>query len=53
MILTELWKEGISKNHIAARLSIPAEEMENLLFGLTGDVRPPDRPQGGPVLKAV
>lgn len=51
MILTELWKEGVTKSHIAARLSIPSDEMENLLFGLTGDVKPPDRAQGRPVLR--
>jgi Zn-dependent peptidase ImmA (M78 family) len=52
-ILTELWKEGITKSHIAARLSIPSDEMENLLFGLTGDVKPPDRAQGRPVLRTA
>jgi Zn-dependent peptidase ImmA (M78 family) len=52
-ILTELWKEGVTKSHIAARLSIPSDEMENLLFGLTGDVKPPDRAQGRPVLRTA
>jgi Zn-dependent peptidase ImmA (M78 family) len=53
MILTELWKEGVTKNHIAGQLSIPPNEMENLLFGLTGDVNPPGRTEGRPALKAV
>jgi Zn-dependent peptidase ImmA (M78 family) len=53
MILTELWKEGVTKTHIATRLAIPADEMENLLFGLTGDVRPPERPVGRPALRAI
>jgi Zn-dependent peptidase ImmA (M78 family) len=53
MILTELWKEGVTKSHIAAHLSIPSDEMENLLFGLTGDVKPPDRAQGRRALKTV
>jgi Zn-dependent peptidase ImmA (M78 family) len=53
MILTELWKEGITKSHIAARLSIPSDEIENLLFGLTGDVKPPDRSQGRPALRTA
>jgi len=52
-ILTELWKEGVTKSHIAARLSIPSDEMENLLFGLTGDVKPPDRAQGRPALRTA
>jgi hypothetical protein len=53
MILTDLWKEGVTKGHIAAQLAIPSDEMENLLFGLTGDVRPPERSSGGPVLRAI
>src|SRR3984893_14480610 len=44
MILTELWKEGVTKTHIATRLAIPADEMENLLFGLTGEVRHEEHP---------
>lgn len=52
-VLTDLWKEGITKSHIAARLCIPPDEMENLLFGLTGEVRPPERSPGRPALKAV
>lgn len=35
-VLTELWSERISKSHIAAQLSVPADEIENLVFGLTG-----------------
>ncbi len=53
MILTELWKEGVTKVHIAAQLAIPADEMENLLFGLTGDVKPPGRSVGRPALRAI
>lgn len=53
MVLTELWKEGVTKARIAGQLGIPSDELENLLFGLTGDVRPPDRPLGKPNLRAV
>jgi Zn-dependent peptidase ImmA (M78 family) len=53
MVLTDLWKEGVTKNHVAAQLCIPPDEMENLLFGLTGDVKPPERPVGRPTLRAV
>jgi hypothetical protein len=53
MILTDLWKEGVTKTHIAAQIAIPADEMENLLFGLTGEVKPPERTRGRPELKAV
>jgi hypothetical protein len=52
-ILTDLWREGVTKAHIAAQLAMPTDEMENLLFGLTGDVRPPDRSGGRPALRTV
>lgn len=53
MVLTDLWKAGISKAHIAKSLHLPGDELENLLFGLTGDVRPPERPHGKPILRAI
>lgn len=52
-ILTDLWKEGVARHHIAASLAIPDDEMENLLFGLMGDVGAPGRPKGRPSLKMV
>ena len=52
-ILTDLWKDGVTKGHIAAQLAIPADEMENLLFGLTGDIKPPERAGGRPMLKLI
>ena len=53
MVLRELWKEGVSKHHIAAQLFIPEDELENLLFGLTGETAPPHRHPGKPSLKAL
>jgi Zn-dependent peptidase ImmA (M78 family) len=53
MVLRELWKDGISRGQIANRLSIPNDELENLLFGLTGDIEPPGRAEGRPTLRAV
>jgi len=54
MILTDLWKRGTTRHHIAAALNIPDDEMEALLFGLTGETAPPpDRHPGRPALKAV
>ena len=52
-VFTELWADRISKNQVAAQLHLPADELENLVFGLTGDVAPPERPKGRPSLKAV
>lgn len=42
-VLTALWKEGVSRDRIAADLDLPADELENLLFGLTGEVMPPQK----------
>lgn len=51
MVLQELWKEGLPRGAIAARLDIPEEELGSLLFGLTGEAKPPER--GRPQLTAV
>jgi Zn-dependent peptidase ImmA (M78 family) len=51
--LTELWRDGLTRGHIASHLHIPSDELDNLLFGLTGDVKPPDRLDGRPQLRAV
>jgi len=53
MVFTALWNDKISKNQIASELHLPADELENLIFGLTGDVMPPDRAQGKTRLKSV
>jgi len=37
-VLTALWNERITKKEIAERLSVPTAEIENLLFGLAGNV---------------
>jgi Zn-dependent peptidase ImmA (M78 family)/DNA-binding XRE family transcriptional regulator len=52
-VFTELWSERISKNQVAADLHLPPDELENLVFGLTGDIAPPERAQGRPKLKAI
>lgn len=51
MILTDLWKDGLSRSHIAQQLMLPDEELENLLFGLVGDTAQPERQN--PVLRSV
>jgi hypothetical protein len=35
-VLIALWNERVTKDEIANQLHIPVEEIENLLFGLTG-----------------
>ena len=53
MVLTDLWKDGIARHHIASDLCIPDSEMESLLFGLMGDVGPPTRSDRKTVLKMI
>lgn len=50
-VLSELWSERVTKDHIAAELSLPAGEIDNLIFGLTGTIEPIVR--GRPSLKLV
>lgn len=52
-VFTELWSERISKAQVAASLYLPQEELENLVFGLTGTTLPPVKSKGPPDLKAV
>lgn len=51
MILTELWKDGLSRSHIAQQLLMPDDELDNLLFGLVAETAPPER--HNPTLRAV
>lgn len=53
MVLTELWKDGLSKDHIAKALNIPAGEIEALLFGLTGETAKPAVEAARPTLRVV
>jgi Zn-dependent peptidase ImmA (M78 family)/DNA-binding XRE family transcriptional regulator len=52
-VFTELWSDRISKNQVAVDLHLPTDELENLVFGLTGEIKPPERASGRPRLKAV
>jgi Zn-dependent peptidase ImmA (M78 family) len=52
-VFTELWSDRISKNKVAADLHLPTDELENLVFGLTGEIKPPEKASGRPSLKAV
>ena len=52
MVLTELWRDGLTRSRIAEELSLPADEVDSLLFGLTETVAPPAR-SGRPSLRAV
>jgi Zn-dependent peptidase ImmA (M78 family)/DNA-binding XRE family transcriptional regulator len=41
-VLTQLWSERMTKNDIAKKLNLPADEIESLIWGLTG---PPGKPE--------
>lgn len=51
-ILAQLWSERKTKNHIAAMLHLPLDELEALVWGLTGQNAPPGR-QGKHAVRAV
>lgn len=51
-VLSTLWNERVTKEHIAAELYLPAAELENLLFGLTGAPDPVSR-KAKPILRLV
>jgi Zn-dependent peptidase ImmA (M78 family)/transcriptional regulator with XRE-family HTH domain len=46
-ILKELWKEGITKRHIAQKLHIPTAELESLIDGVLGAPEQVDLATGG------
>ncbi len=52
-VLTELWKEGVSRIKVAAELKVPVEEIDNLVFGLTTTITAPPRSEGKPQLHMV
>ncbi|MBB3144958.1 Zn-dependent peptidase ImmA (M78 family)/DNA-binding XRE family transcriptional regulator [Phyllobacterium trifolii] len=41
MVLNDLWSQGQTRTKIARDLSLPDDELENLIFGLTTNVVPP------------
>lgn len=53
MVLSELWKEGVTRENIAIDLNLPLTEIDSLLFGLTGEMVIPIRSSGRPDLRVV
>lgn len=52
-VLTTLWKERTTKDNIAKELHIPVSELENLLFGLTGERSDSGEPACRPPLRLI
>jgi hypothetical protein len=54
MVFDELWKDGITRDRIAAELHIPLDEIESLVGELVTQPPPPPMPgDKRPVLKIV
>ena len=52
-VLTQLWAEGKTKTEIARGLHLPANEIESLIWGLTGPVQKPERANAKPILREI
>jgi Zn-dependent peptidase ImmA (M78 family) len=52
-VLAQLWAERTTKDEIARRLKFPPDEVESLIWGLTGSVEPPVRVDSRRALRAV
>lgn len=52
-VLTQLWAERKTKAEIAAALSFPLDELESLVWGLTGQPMRPDRAEARAAIRAV
>jgi Zn-dependent peptidase ImmA (M78 family) len=52
-VLTQLWAERLTKSDIAKKLNVPADEIENLIWGLTGVVARPDPIEARGGLRAI
>jgi Zn-dependent peptidase ImmA (M78 family) len=50
-VLSQLWSERVSKNEIAKELHIPLDELEGLIWELSGERRSPERKE--PPLRTV
>ncbi|HET7084422.1 MAG TPA: XRE family transcriptional regulator [Rhizomicrobium sp.] len=54
MVFSDLWNRKVTKADIAKILHLPADEIENLVFGLTSPPVPPATlTKGRPALKAI
>lgn len=52
-VLTQLWAEGKTKAKIAADLHLPENEVESLVWGLTGPLVRPDKSSSKTALRTV
>lgn len=39
-VFSQLWRDKISRNQVANELALPVEELDNLVFGLVGEIAP-------------
>jgi Zn-dependent peptidase ImmA (M78 family)/DNA-binding XRE family transcriptional regulator len=52
-VLARLWNERTTKRDIAAKVNLPPDELESLIWGLAGAMPRPERSGGTPALRVV
>lgn len=52
-VLSQLWSEKTTKHHIAAKILLPTDELEALIWGLAGPVMRPEIRKGQPPFRIV
>jgi Zn-dependent peptidase ImmA (M78 family) len=52
-VLAQLWNERTTKHDIAAKMNLPPDELESLIWGLAGPMPRPERASGAPSFRLV
>jgi hypothetical protein len=52
-VLSQLWNERTTKRDIAAKVKLPPDELESLIWGLAGPMLRPERSGGTPAPRLV
>ena len=52
-VLAALWSERTTKREIAAKVNLPADELEGLIWGLAGQMVRPEKADKPPSLRLV
>ena len=52
-VLAHLWNERTTKKDIAAKVNLPPDELEGIIWGLAGPIVRPERSSGAPTFRVV
>jgi len=52
-VFESLWRDRLTKEHVAKQLCLPSDEIESLIGGLSGESVVPERPTARAALRAV